>query len=161
MIQRIQTVLLAVAAALNVGALFVPLWQFDNGNGREVIQGLSINAQLQDAGAQRLSFLEVPLHIGFLAMVAISSLIVLITIFQYNDRPKQIKWGLAALVLVAVEIVLLVLLTQGGPYLLSTGEAFAAKWGMLFPVLAMGLIWWAIRRIRADEKLVRSVDRIR
>lgn len=60
-----------------------------------------------------------------------------------------------------MEILALVLLTQQGPEYLSASAASTPGYGMIFPIVAVFLVFLGIRGIRKDEEKVRSVDRIR
>ena len=135
MIQRIQTVFLALAAILNLAVYFTPIYE--------------------KAMADPQPWIGWSLALFLLAATGLS----IYSIFLYNNRSNQIKWvkNAALLQVISFGICVGVLFSMGGigTYLwdeaLGTGIVFI---GFLLQILAL-------RFIRKDEELVRSMDRIR
>lgn len=134
-IQRLQTVFLALATLLNLSVYFTPVYEKAMADPQEWIGwGVAISLLL-------------PMILNILA------------IFLYQNRKNQMAWvKRSALVqVVAFGFCTGVLFSLGGigTYLwdeaLGTGLVFL---GLIFQVLAL-------RGIRKDEELVRSMDRIR
>ena len=168
MIQRIQSLLLAAAIVINLGVLFLPLWQFENGTSSEVITGLRVQAHDgETATNSAFNFTDSAhsgrwIHVLFFGMTIAVCALLAVVIFLFSDRMKQIKWAYAGMILLMLEILALVLLTLKGPYLIpGSSEQAAVQFGFAMPVIAILLVWFAIKRVQADEDLVRSVDRIR
>lgn len=162
MIQRIQSVLLLLAALVNVGTLFVPVWKFPGGTTNEVISGMGVMAQTSATETQSLSFTENIPHVILVALIAMTAAFLLFVIFQYKNRVSQMKMAYAGVFMLLIEIMAMVLLTRQGPFLISdTGMESIVQFGFGFPVVAAILAWFAAIRIKKDEELVRSVDRIR
>ena len=91
----------------------------------------------------------------------VSCLVGLYTIFQYKKRLLQIKLG-------AVNAFIIMAFVATATYFIYTGEnqiGFESRGvfhvGYFLPLAALLLNSLANRFIRKDEKLVRSVDRIR
>lgn len=135
MIQRIQTVFLALAAILNLGVFFTPIYRHTMNDPSEWI-GISFAIFL--TGAMLVSF---------------------VSIFFYNNRPNQIKWVKAAtyMQIASLAIAVGVLFTLGGFGTFLWKEV--ASIGLM--VISLILMWASIRYIRKDEELVKSMDRIR
>ncbi|MDX2248213.1 MAG: DUF4293 domain-containing protein [Bacteroidia bacterium] len=169
MIQRIQSILLLLAILINFATFFVPMWQHSAGLDTEIVTGLSISSEdpISDEKRQELFFqhkepLKSLTHIAFFSLVLISGVFVGYVIFRYDDRIKQIRLAYIGIGLVMLEILSFVLLSNQKPTLILGGTANSvAHFGFAFPVAAIVLIWLAINRIKKDEELVRSVDRIR
>jgi hypothetical protein len=163
MLQRIQTLFLALAAVGNLLTFVLPMWQFAEGDNLETLNGLQITAEVAGSeGLSAQSFTANPFHIAFFALTILVSLIILITIFQFKDRKRQIRLVTTATILTLVEIVAFVLLSQRGPFLIGDfGGEGVVQIGFALPVVTVLLLWIARRRIQADEDLVRSIDRIR
>lgn len=154
MIQRIQTIYLFIAALLSGSLLFAPFAEIVNGKGE---------LYRFDAKGFYLTASQSPeLIIGGLPVVVIciiSVLFILVTIFQYNKRSRQILFS---------KINMLILLVLAGfiyfnvwrSVQLITGP-YSLKIYLAFPVIAIVLIYMAIKGINKDEKLLRSIDRIR
>lgn len=80
--------------------------------------------------------------------------IALITIFLYNDRKRQLWISVANLLLSIVVIVLYYMQTKG---FIDGTYSITALFTLIIPVLLI----MAIAGIRKDEKLIKSVDRLR
>lgn len=135
MIQRLQTVLLAVATLLNLSVYFTPIYE--------------------KAMADPQLWIGYGLAISLLIAMGLNVL----SIFLYNNRKNQIAWikRSALFQVMAFGFCVGVLLSLGGIGTYLWDEALGsglALLGLLFQILAM-------RFIRKDEELVRSMDRIR
>lgn len=135
MIQRIQTVYLALAFIFNLAVFFTPLYSH------------AMNDPQQWIG------------IGFAILLTVAGLASLGCIFLYQNRPNQISW------------VKRTMLVQVGTFGWGVGIVFSLGgfgvflWdeflGIGFLLLALIAQVLAVRNIRKDEELVRSMDRIR
>lgn len=140
--------------------LILPVWmKFDPVTG-ELYKVFSIYLTHRlDAEAQvQLIYLPYA-YSGGVAVLTI--LIAWIEIFKYKNRLTQIKLGTLNSLLIAGSLVYLVYLTykaQSEILPIILGEY---KIGLFMPAIALVLNSIANRFIRKDEKLVRSVDRIR
>lgn len=97
--------------------------------------------------------------IGFTAVLIVAGLFSLICIFLYNNRSTQIKWTGGAVVLqtIAFAYGIGILISLGGFGMFLWDEAIGA--GIL--CIALVAVYMARKKIRDDEELVRSMDRIR
>ncbi|MBN2731997.1 MAG: DUF4293 domain-containing protein [Balneolaceae bacterium] len=97
--------------------------------------------------------------IGFTAILIIAGLFSLICIFLYNNRSNQITWtGIAvALQTIAFGYGIGILISLGGFGMFLWDEAIGA--GIL--LIALIAVSMARKKIKDDEELVRSMDRIR
>lgn len=176
MIQRFQTILLVLAAAANISGLFAPFWYFANNNMHNpqertaTLFGKEVKMQVMDmaAGDWTTSVVpmgDTPLVMVYMGLAGLTSLLMLIIIFLFKKRPLQIKLTYATMVLVLIQFIVIVLQSQKLGAL--TGEVEKSSfdegpsWGYAIPVLTLLLTWWAARRINKDEKLVKSMDRLR
>lgn len=165
MIQRIQTVFLALIVIAMVSLLFLPLWsKVDAVSGEEVVltawnlffQSVNEQGEATQAGAQTGTS---TIAIGILAIVAAG--VALYEIFQYKSRITQMKFGLInTLVLVALFGTSFYYANYVGNVMVSGNEGNYEA-GFYMPVLALLLNALANRFIKKDEDLVRSVDRLR
>lgn len=139
MIQRVQTLWLALAATLSLLTLKFSIY---SGN------------QLDDKGIKK--WVEVTAVNNFIILVFTIAVAVaaLITIFLYKDRKSQMRISLVALLLSLANIFLYVNQTNKfveGNYDLSAILTLA------IPII-LGLAIWGIYK---DEKLIKSADRLR
>jgi hypothetical protein len=141
MIQRIQTIWLLLAAA----AAFLTLkFSFYSGN------------FLADGAAKSFQYLTARSNILLTILSAGVGLAALISIFLYKNRKQQSRIVLIALLVSIVNLVLFFVESRKyvageGNYDLTAAIAFAVP---VFLILAM-------RGIRKDDKLVKSLDRLR
>lgn len=135
MIQRIQSLHLILAVIFTAATYFTPLW----------------DRLVEDPAAWILS--------GFLAATAFSIGFSLFAILKFTNRPAQVQWINRAMVfqIIAIAVSVAVFFTLGhiGSNLLS--ETIA----VFMLVIALVFQFVARRAIVADEKLVKSIDRIR
>ena len=150
MLQRIQTLFLLLAAAAMLTASVTPLALF-NYNGDEVMfeaMGIYLNGTLSDSTW------------GLFVIGVISSLLALVTIFLYNKRKLQIRLSIFnVVVMVGFYLFFIFILYQVYP--VENLEFQRVGVGVIMPVIAIILIVLAIRKIGADEALVRSLNRLR
>jgi Domain of unknown function (DUF4293) len=147
MIQRIQTIYLLAAAALLGGAYFLPFAQAN-----VAPEGLLVANTAFADGQLTLNDSQ-----GGLGSVIVAAIFCIIAIFRYSNRLRQLSsvWVgfLGALIgsgLMAYEFF------GGAPPVKA-----ALGVGGLLPIAAMICMLLAVRAIRKDEALVKSIDRLR
>jgi len=141
MIQRIQSVWLFVAAVTMALLFYFPTYEF-NGN---VKPALTIGED----------FLAI-------IMVALSVLLSLVTLFRFKNRKQQtgLTW-LNILVCAALQAWLVIRVnntTSGLDYASVQGHYWI---GLFIPLITLILLFLAKAGIHKDEKLVKSLDRLR
>lgn len=144
MIQRIQSIYLLLIAVISGGLIFVfNLWTLANGTQEFVLDVFS---------KSEFTFKLIP--ISFFA----TSLIALITIFNFKDRKKQFVLGRIIMLINLFLLGLLIYLS-----LTLSGETAVSEKGigMFLPVVIILLAVFANKAIKKDEDLVKSVDRLR
>ena len=138
MIQRKQTVFLALAIILNIVFLFTPLFAHMLEMPNELITGLTIG-----------------LSIGLLASTGITG----VSIFRYDNYDTQIKLiGYAALMQgIAAGLAAGTLFSMGHIGSDSIGELIGAA------VLMLGILLQllGIKGVKDDKKIIKSMDRLR
>jgi len=163
MIQRIQSVLLAIVAGTMIAVFFFPIWnKVDVEKSEEVTLSalVLLHEKIDIDTAEVFVITDTPtFYIGILAVLA--GLVAVFSIFKYSNRLLQMKLGaLNSLLMgsamgVSVYFIwnaeAILLPTQKGNYLVGF---YLFVGGLLCNSLAN-------RFIRKDENLVRSADRIR
>ncbi|MEQ8523953.1 DUF4293 family protein [Gracilimonas sp.] len=135
MIQRLQTIFLALASILNLSVYFTAIYE------------------------KAMSDPQLWIGIGLASSLLIAIILNVLSIFLYNNRKKQLSWVKRSSLfqVIGLGFCVGVLFSLGGigTYLwdeaLGTGFVFL---GLVFQILAL-------RFIKKDEELVRSMDRIR
>lgn len=146
MIQRIQTIYLALAAACAFGLFALPF---------------ATSAQSSDETSLFADGIyNINDHAALLALFCGAGALALISIFLFNNRKQQLLMGRFAIIADVIGIVLvLVFLYQDGT---KTGAAeVQEQLGVGLPILFVIFALLAQRGISKDEKLVRSADRLR
>lgn len=150
MIQRKQTIFLLLAVVAMVCCLCLPIGRFEPAAMLPATQWL--NAGFVSVG-QPVAWHPVPL-----AILAATVVLTVTDIFRYHRRPSQARWCLWSVAMLVLWYVYIGL----GALLLFTGKGtFHISWGACLPLVAVILLLLARRGILADERLVRSMDRIR
>lgn len=144
MIQRIQTVYLLLSVIATVALFFFPVWT--NGTVTEQVSIGSVGAGT---------------HIFLMLFGGITTLIQVITIFLFNRRKRQITFCRISILLNILFLVLAFVLINQEKSISSDFSIQDLRVGAVLPVLSVILLSLAIRNIRKDEALVRSMDRLR
>ena len=152
--QRIQTVFLVIAVLCLIGAIFLPIWVYQDASGK-VYELFALHFTIIENGVRTTSYM--PYSLTAILFVAGATLAV-IEIRKFKDRIAQVKMGalnslfLAGGLCAAVYFSTTLIKTyQGGTYGL----------GLWLPAVAVACNWAAIRFIKRDERLVRDSDRLR
>lgn len=151
MIQRFQSVFLAVAVVFMITTFFVPVALFNAGD----VHAMFTNyGWLNEKGAVVKSY---PVYIG----VGVVCAVLLVTIFMYKNRRKQILFCRISYLLLLGQFALYFFLPDAGvSALVETGTIKQAV-GFYLPLGALGFVYLAEMLIRKDDNLVKSADRLR
>ena len=95
------------------------------------------------------------------ALAAAATVVALIEIFQYRTRFRQLMLGSLNVLLIVATIGASFYYSSRGEQLLNLKLAGTFEAGFYLPTLALLLNLLATRFIRRDERLVRSMDRLR
>ncbi len=135
MIQRIQSIYLGMVCIMTGGFLNLPYYQID---GKLVFP------------VQNIVLASI---VGLVALVAV------ITIFLYKNRKLQMKMAILGIVLSVLTLGISLLDFWNFEPQTIQGKSF--MYGLIFPFAMILLFFLAWRGINKDEKLVRSMDRLR
>jgi len=152
MIQRIQTIYFLVAEMLISILFFFPFAEIVGKEGK--IYQLDFKEFYPDM-VQKTGWIGSPLFL----LGAVCFLLILVTIFQYKQRVLQIRLAIIAIVLLLSLAGLIFYYGKSAEKMVS--GAGSLNLVVLSPLIATIIIYLAIRAINKDEKLVRSIDRIR
>lgn len=154
MIQRIQTLYLLVAALLVAALFFVPFAELTGKDGANYLFNISgIIVKNSD------SIKSLDNAWPVLVLVCLSLLMEIISIFLFKNRITQIRISYISIFLLLGLKVLMYYYTWSSNNIPTGGlhtKIFAA-----LPLIAAIFVFLAIRNIRKDENLVKSIDRIR
>ena len=155
MIQRIQTLFQLLACA-SMALLFIPELSFASVEGDTSSMEAAAQSMMADGVFNTYD------HIILLLLVCLSILLIFINIFLYKNRGLQLtlnRIGMAAgiiiMILTAIFFYLDYQMMDNGVY------AISIDYGILAPIAFITLLALSARYITKDEKLVRSMDRLR
>jgi hypothetical protein len=164
MLQRIQTVFLIIVVILMSVALFFNVWEYHSEESglNYVMTPFALEISASGPGAEANPDLPRRETIPYvlLAVLAIAAITVAaIEITKFKNRLLQIKLGTLNSVILAATTILSVYFSND----LAQAEELAGTYGLFVFMAPAALIFNALanRFIHRDEKLVRSVDRIR
>ncbi len=162
MIQRLQTVYLLFALILGTLLYFFPLAQF-NAIDLATLEPISYVIKICTICLRDASGLEVSdsINIWLICTYTLAMATVLVSIFLYTNRKLQILFIRFSVLLILGSIFLVFWYTDGAQQLAGVEKASAYSPYNLIFVAELVLLWLAARAIMADEKLVRSADRLR
>ena len=147
MIQRIQTVFLFLAAVFAGVLFFVPIAFFNVGN--EIV---------------KLSVFGVENHVNALLLLVLAILMVIVpfvTIFMYKKRELQLKLSSLNVLLNAMLCGLVFLFYVNKVQTDLSAVAVTYAFGTYVPLINIVLSILAMRWIKKDIELIKSVDRLR
>lgn len=160
MIQRVQTIFLLLSSMAMIAFLILPVWMKMEPVTGEVYKVYSTHLLHQPGTETAGQMIFLPwAYSGAVALITV--LIAWIEIFKYRNRLTQVKLGTLNSLLIAGSLVWMVYLIY------DVQDEFLPKVlgeymvGLFMPAIALIFNALANRFIRKDEKLVRSVDRIR
>jgi len=154
MIQRIQTIYLLLAGIVTGILFFVPFAEIAGKNGS--VYRFDLNG-IYPEGIQKP---ELIINCMPLMLLLVANLILIVCIiFMYKNRILQIKLSSFSIVGLLALGGLICYYAWSGAKILASVFSFNSFTGI--PFIAAILIYLAIRAIKKDEMLVRSIDRIR
>jgi uncharacterized membrane protein YraQ (UPF0718 family) len=149
MIQRIQSIFLLLASAAGFGQFAAPYLNTETGNRAATLPVLADNV---------LNPMDNP---GLLGLCALSGIASLAAIFVFRNRLLQVRMaggaGIASVLLMVLAGFVIYQVFQQMP----SGGSTQYGAGLGLPILALVFNWLAVRFIKKDENLVRSMDRLR
>lgn len=145
MIQRIQTIFLIITGIV-FGLLFkLPLATSD----KPSVQFLSD------------SVFDITDHPALIALTIVGILVALISVFMYRKRKVQLKLGYLLIVLaILLPVLSFILFTNAAAHVDQSVQVYDQV-GMYLPLASIVFAALANYFIRKDEKLVKSMDRLR
>ena len=160
MLQRVQTIFLTLVFIAMIVAVLSPLWQKFDSVTNGAIQLTAINlTQYEDFEKKVVTSQSWTFYIALIALIAAG--VAAYSATQYKKRLTQIKLGALNSLLMGGSLILTIYFSFQGEKMLEpeVKGAYLPGFYAIFVALIFNLL--ANRFIRRDERLVRSVDRIR
>ncbi len=156
MIQRIQTLYLAIAAIACILLFFFPFAQYHNDMQGTYIFHLTGVKYMMDPPITVQFWTTFPLMV----LVILTFLLIAVAIFLYSKRRIQLILVNVAF-LFKIILISLVLLYYIGHFERMFNAPISYQIGVFIPLVSLGLLILASRAIRKDEAMVKSAERLR
>jgi uncharacterized membrane protein YqaE (UPF0057 family) len=146
MIQRIQSIYLLISS-LGFGALFLFPFATSNNPVPQYLQDMVYNVQ------------DSPI---LMILTVLGILIALVAIFVYNNRNLQQKLSILLIICsVFIPLVAVLLMYNEGTAFNQETTIIEDEAGIYMPIVSLLFAFLAYRGIKQDDKLVKSMDRLR
>ncbi|WP_236974389.1 DUF4293 domain-containing protein [Membranihabitans maritimus] len=152
MIQRKQSIYLLLASILFACLFFQP------------VDLLTINGEGINKSPLLLfgdTVFDIYDNTTFIVLAGTIAAIILITIFLYNNRKLQINLSKISIALIIAFIAIAIYFTFNDLSSIESNYTINPRIGAFLPFASILLLFFAIRGIRKDDKLVKSMDRLR
>ncbi len=159
MLQRVQSLLLLGVAICMILILFFPIWEEQSASQTQetTLDAYTLALISSEGTSSQIQQEDNTIVIAVLAVVA--AITAFYEIFRFRNRLTQMKLGaLNNLIMLGSLGACWYYSFEGEAYLPGRGDY---EIGFFLPAIAIMLNIFANRFIRRDEKLVRSVDRLR
>ncbi len=153
MIQRIQTLLLLLAT-IAAGLLLWEQLALCNIDG-SALSEIGQDSPLSDG---KYEAFDSPISAGIVGLIIVLNIV---AIALFKNRPRQILFSWISLVLMVIFTLFMGIWFYMNYTTLPPNCDVSPAPGIILPVLTITFLFFAIRRIAADERLVRSMDRLR
>ncbi|MBC7485634.1 MAG: DUF4293 domain-containing protein [Cytophagaceae bacterium] len=154
MIQRIQTLFLGLVAFIMTLNLFSTVWKADTAE-KSILLTPFFLSEKTIAGEEYHGVIYIALLIILIIIISIFS------ITRFKNRSLQLKLGLGNSVLLCLVVLAFYIVIGKGKTMITADAITHYDPGFFFPLIAIVLNVVANFFIRKDEKLVKSVDRLR
>ena len=153
MIQRIQSIFLFLAGLVTASLLMDPISLITLNTSD--LANSATNSVLADGIFHSTD------HILLTIMIVLNIIIVIVALFRFKNRPLQITLSRVGIAIAVLFVVLSGFLFYQDYQQIPTGTEITVEYGVISPIVEIILLWLAIRYITKDDKLVRSMDRLR
>lgn len=155
MIQRIQSLYLFLTAVLTAILLFVPFARFIGGTEEFVLRAFGFH------GVATGTVVVPTVPMG--ALIVLAALLPFVNIFLYRRRRVQMRLCVVGIVLLAgVQALICYYILRVGTIVPGLGpHSVSYSVAAILPLIGIILSYLALRGVKRDEALVKSLDRIR
>jgi len=157
MLQRKQTLFLLLAALLLLATWLFPIASYERAGS---------SFQLRSTGlftAEGVPVSDVELKVPFHLVLSVLAVGMVVAIFLYGNRHRQMRFIRGSYLILLAVIAFQFIVDRSVTSYLAQGGMVETRYGLTFilPIVALVLAFLAERAVKADEALVRSMDRLR
>lgn len=166
MLQRIQSILLLVAAVANLMVIFVPSFSIEAESGGKNAELSFVGTDIIYSGDSDVLLKKMDSSWEpkvFMGLAVLSVALIFFIILKYKNRKIQVSLSRIAIAIIFIQLMTEVLLVSELQEVFSEGlkTTWNPKLGFGLPFFAIIMLTMAGKYIQKDEKLVRSADSIR
>jgi glucan phosphoethanolaminetransferase (alkaline phosphatase superfamily) len=157
MIQRIQSLFLALVVILGVLFSYLPILEFFANDATYIMNAYN-TVDVTDVNN------HLSKNMGVGVMQGLVFILALVLIFLFKNRQLQMKLAKLNILLISLQIAAIVMYSDTTITAIGSNVddvSVNIKLGAIIPVLSLILTYLAIRFIKKDENLVRAADRLR
>ncbi|MCB0765434.1 MAG: DUF4293 domain-containing protein [Flavobacteriales bacterium] len=157
MLQRKQSLFLLLAGLLAFSTWLFPVAEYESASGLHTLRTYGLFT------ADGAEVNEVALRIPFGVLLSVIGAGALACILLYGNRPRQMRFIRGTYLLMLAVIAFLFITDNSVQSYLAQGGGAEGHYGLSFyiPLVVIVLLFLAERAVKADEALVRSMDRLR
>lgn len=155
MIQRIQSIFLLISIVLIGVCLCSPLGSYVGSD--SFIHGTLSNTWLFDIDYRERYVYSAALFV----VLILAGIVMILSLFGYENRVRQMRWTMLSCILLVLYYLSFIGFAVYYGKTRYAGAHFQIEFYACFPILSFILNLLAYWRIRHDEQMVRSADRIR
>ena len=159
MLQRIQTIFLALVVILGIVFSFVPLLIYSGqGESLSVMNAYKTIVFYDGSSEVLIKNMGVGVMQGLIFLVAVAMILL------FKNRGLQMKLGKLNILLIALQIAAIVMYSDTVETAIGKPVEdinVSIKFGAIIPIISLILTYLAVHFIKKDDKLVRSADRLR
>lgn len=156
MIQRIQSVFMALAALSALLLFFFPIAWFYGGSNTIAFYVYGMSEYMPGAPVLKPFAYFLPV----LVLTAVLFFLPIVTVLKYKQLKKQYSWMRINMFL-SIILIAGLLLYYTGNITAVVGAEPSYEFGVFIPLIILVFSFLAMRGIKKDLKLLRSVDRLR
>ena len=146
MIQRIQSILLLLGAIAVFGLYKLPFG--------------SVSPVIRSSALFSDGIFTIQDHVALIALFSIAGLLAFVAIFLFKNRQLQKVLSRVSIIANVIGIILALVLFMQDAANMGTAEP-REEMGLGLPILSIIFTLFALRYINKDDKLVKSMDRLR
>ncbi len=161
MIQRVQTLYLFIASASLALMFFFPIYTFTEKQSDASVKEVKLTIQGRfEKDFSTNEFVIAQPNYAKSLMVLVIGLALFVTIFQFNNRVRQLR--ITRIMIIAIFAFIITLLSSAYNTVNADGVTnIVTGMAVIFPSVSIVFAALAARAIKKDENLVRSADRLR
>lgn len=157
MLQRIQSIFLALIAIALCSFMFVNIWDKQNIDSQEFVTLNAFELTFSRGGA----VVETTNTVILFVMAFVGMAFAIYSLFSFKKRMQQMMFGLINSIVIAALLGFIIYFSFKGDSMIANGSKGSFGLGLIIPALALICNTVANKFIRKDEEAVKDSNRMR